>query len=119
MSIDQNGVHDVDRENNCFAESRTLFYGGGAVVPLSVATCPECGGQLHASSDEWEVTTGCPTSITVDCMEEELRLDEWENNDGDERSHREVAHKWHQSDWQPVVDTVREWAVSKRRWGSV
>jgi hypothetical protein len=98
--------------------SNALFYGGGAVVPLSVATCPECGGQLHASSDEWEVTTGCPTSITVNCMEEELRLDEWENNDDDERSHSEVAHKWHQSDWQPIVDTVREWAVNKRRWGS-
>jgi hypothetical protein len=100
--------------------SNVLFYGGGSMVPLSVAMCPECQGQLHAECNRWDAITGKPIAdgIDVTCCDEQLLLDEWENNDDDERSHREVAHRWHQSDWQPIVDTVRKWAVNKRRWGS-
>lgn len=72
-----------------------LLFGGNASVPRDIATCPECGGKLLVRSMAWDEATGRPiaSDLQIDCM-----------RDPNER------HRWHQSDWQPVVDLVRDWA---------
>ncbi|MAW08341.1 MAG: hypothetical protein CME61_08715 [Halobacteriovoraceae bacterium] len=71
-----------------------LLYGGNALVPLSVAKCPECGAQLHAESTVWGAERGEPNTgdVMVDCTADP-----------------ECEHRHWQCDWQPVVDAVERW----------
>ena len=39
-----------------------LKHGGACDVPRHIATCPECGADLHAESFEWDLETGAPTA---------------------------------------------------------
>jgi hypothetical protein len=75
----------------------SLLHGGRARLPRNVATCPECNASLEVRSTAWIEATGTPIgcALEIDCI-------------------RDVAmhHRYHQSDWQPVVDVVRRWAGS-------
>jgi hypothetical protein len=61
----------------------------------AIAVCPECYGSLVVRNQSWDAETGKPyaADLQIDCT-----------RDPHER------HRWWQSDWQPVVDLVREWA---------
>ena len=66
--------------------------------------CPECGGPLTVDVNEWETDTGWPTEfgVEIDCRN---------NNYGDEEGCGDgFDHRWWQSDWQPAVDVVTQWA---------
>jgi len=69
----------------------------GIYVPKEVAVCPECQGELAARSMAWDTATDrpVPVEIQIDCMNE-LR-------------NGKTAHRWHQSDWHPVIDCIRDW----------
>lgn len=85
-----------------------LLNGGNMPVPATVALCPECGSSLHVHSNEWDTETGVPTpeGLQIDCVAECEAIGQ---------TFYDVSHRWFQSDWQPVVDEVREWAsVSER-----
>lgn len=73
---------------------KALHFGGGCYVPREIAECPECGGELTARSMAWDEKTGRPigSAIQVDCVKDP-----------------NGRHRWHQSDWQPVLDTIRKW----------
>jgi len=77
--------------------SDALLFGGNCAIPNDVATCPECPGNLYAHCVEWDSETGRPTTtgVQVDCCNE------------DEPT---CPHKFWQSNWQPVIDAVNEWA---------
>ena len=71
-------------------------------ISRSVIRCPECGGTITATVRVWAVdavATGDgleslgyePSEVDVECVNE-LR----------------VRHMWRQSDWQEVVDKVKE-----------
>ena len=97
--------------------SSPLLCGGDIVdVPESVAVCPECGSKLYAQCEAWVSDTGqpCRDGVSVSCYREEAAIDEWEQDqdigEDDDRSYYEVAHRWFQSDWQPVIDAVCKWA---------
>jgi hypothetical protein len=79
-----------------------FWYGGGCDIPKEVATCPECGGALYAWNQCWDTETGRPVgaNVQVDCEHESF-------HDGDLPP--KFEHKWHQSDWQPIMDRVNEW----------
>ena len=71
------------------------WLGEWVAVPQDVAKCPECGSQLEACVDGWSEGSG--HSIDLLCK-------------ADEES--ESAHRFFQSDWQPVTDAVKAWANS-------
>lgn len=64
-------------------------------VPHEIAICPECKGHLH-----WQVTTTDEElrDIYIDCQ-----------NEPDIDSDQEDFHRYHQGDWQPVIDRVKAW----------
>jgi hypothetical protein len=64
------------------------------IVPRSLATCPECGGTLEVRSMAWDAATGAPiaSDLQIECKDDTGN------------------HRWWQSMWQPVVDTIRKWA---------
>ena len=78
-------------------------------VPTKVAKCPECGGMLVVRVNGWgeiapDLWEPIVAQLQIDC----------ENED----PYGWYTHRWWQSDWQPVVDRVREWAlrrIPKRR----
>lgn len=72
-----------------------LWHGSGAYVPREVAECPECGGELYAKAMAYVEETGQPvgTGIDIGCVKDP-----------------NLNHRWHQSDWQPVVDAIRKWS---------
>lgn len=83
-------------------EKLKLYRGGECKVPGYVATCPECGGQLQAECYEWDEETGKPTiSLNVSCIAEENLSEE---------EYVDQQHRHWQSNWQPVIDKVHEWA---------
>lgn len=73
-------------------------------VPDDIASCPECGGKLTVCSNANHVESGKPIAdaLCIDC--------ENEDEDWDEDEDRECPHRHRQSDWQPVVDKIRQWA---------
>ena len=75
---------------------RPLWHGTISAVPINIAKCPECGGELTARSMQWDAETGQPdaTAIEIDRI--------------DGPSHCDL-HRWHQSDWQPVRDEISMW----------
>jgi hypothetical protein len=60
-------------------------------VPVEIAVCPECRGQLH-----WQRDGVDDGDLMIDCAEED-----WEDDDG--------IHRGWQSEWQPVLDRVKAW----------
>ena len=64
-------------------------------VPVEVARCPECNGQLT-----WQVTT-------TDGLED-LYLD-CENETQEEFVDRTDEHRWWQGEWEPVINKVKRW----------
>lgn len=88
---------------------RDLWHGKSCVVPSDIAVCPECGDTLYAECVEWNEETGRPSGgegIDIDCGRDV---------DGEDEIDDDLVfdHKWHQSDWQDVVDAVREWAMGE------
>jgi hypothetical protein len=78
-------------------------------LPTTVAVCPECGSQLCFDICEWVEETGQPTiaGVYVDCMVEDLLMQEWEENDAKGINDlRDIEHRHWQSEWQPVIDKV-------------
>ncbi len=75
-----------------------LLHGGSSYVPLSVATCPECGAPLHCTSMAWVTETGKPIAeaLDIECL------------GGVPNNHK--YHQYHQADWQPARDAVAKWA---------
>jgi hypothetical protein len=71
-----------------------LLFGGDCDVPTGVAICPECGDQLHAESQEFEVESGAPTigGLYIYC-------------NSDPFSQR---HQHRQCDWQPVMTACQQ-----------
>ncbi len=71
-----------------------LWHGSGCYVPRAIAACPECSGEIYAKSLAWDEDTGQPLAEGLDfgCV-----------------SDPDCNHSWRQSDWQPVVDSVRKW----------
>ena len=63
-----------------------------ALVPESVAVCPECGADLWVEAMEWSVDDDRPIagSLMVGCRD----------------ASSEVNHRYWQSDWQPIRDKV-------------
>lgn len=77
----------------------------GVYVPETIAVCPECGGVLVVLAHAWDEATGLPLAVDldIDCTADPL-------NDDD--SAPWLWHKHRQSDWQPVVDSVRKWTCA-------
>ncbi len=71
-----------------------VAFGGDTQVPLNVARCPECGGMLRATAEQWEPTAGRPIigKLFVDC-----------ENDPD------CTHRYRRSDWQVIFNKVEIW----------
>ncbi len=80
--------------------TKALWNGTGCYIPKTVAVCPECGGELTARSMQWDAETGRPdaAAIDIECL--------------DYLSHMS-GHRWHQSDWQPIRDTIAKWCDAK------
>ena len=78
-----------------------LAFGGEAKVPTDVATCPECGAELVAVSEEWEAETGKPTmSLLVGCTQFMEGV----------QPVCDSTHRHDATDWEPVNDKVKKWA---------
>ncbi len=75
--------------------NEALLFGGSSDVPIDVATCPECGGQLRVISMSWGDQTGVPLASA---------LDVWCKRD------HPGTHRWFQSEWQKGIDAIRQWA---------
>ena len=76
------------------------FYSRSTSIPLPHRlTCPDCGGPLFASIDEWETADGQPTQdgITVLCVKEWDAI--WNDEDDDD-------HRHYFSDWHSLTRTV-------------
>ena len=73
---------------------KALYHGSGCYTPKTIAICPECDGELYARSFAWDEETGRPigSALDINCREDP-----------------ELNHRWHQSDWQPVIDAIRKW----------
>lgn len=82
------------QNNTKGAAFNSLLYGGHCNVPAEITVCPECGGLLHVESNEWVEETGIHTvgGLQVDCEHEES-----------------LSHRYWQSDWQSVIDTIDKW----------
>lgn len=83
------------------ASPRDDLWGGKSCdVPVSVAVCPECGHKLHVYCWSWVEETGQPygSDLQIECSHFDTFDDEsdW--------------HRYHQSEWQDVVDAIRTWA---------
>ena len=89
-----------------------LAFGGEAKVPTDVATCPECGAELVAVSEEWETETGKPAmSLLVGCtrfMSDSKPGDVCDSTDPYKIELH--GHRHDTADWQPVNDKVQKWA---------
>lgn len=86
-----------------------LTHGEPIAVPEEVAVCPECKAGLSLELTEWESDTGLPTQYGF-----ELACDAiggWERAPDDKWD----THRWWQSDWQPIHDTVRDWVRRRVR----
>ena len=77
-------------------------------VPREIATCPECGGQLHLQASVWETDSGSLIrgEIEVDCAND---------NEPDDEGYEDRGHRWWQGEWQPVIDRVTRWAFAHVR----
>lgn len=77
---------------------RAILHGQSVAVPCYVATCPECGRQLFADSQQWESATGIPdrAGLAIECAGED-----------------EIEHRCWQSDWQSVRDAVSDFFDAK------
>lgn len=80
----------------------------GAMIPESVARCPECGGRLYLDADFGELEMAGDEDASLSCVHEP-DLDEHE-----ERIPLDV-HRFRQSDWMPVINTVSGY-LRKRAW---
>jgi hypothetical protein len=81
-------------------------------VPGDVETCPECGAALNVSFGSYDPETGAPDEddLSVNC---DAEPEDWEDDDAYETYDR--VHRHYQSDWQPVIDRVRAWALARYR----
>lgn len=98
-------------------DPKQLLHGGEAAVPPSVAVCPECGGPLHARSTLWDTENGRPLAhgLEIECEREGEMLDDLEYGEDDgEYTYSDVAHRYWNNDWQPVVAAVTEWSGAIR-----
>jgi len=73
---------------------KPLHHGSGCFIPITVATCPECGGELYAMTINWEEATGRPfaSAIGVYC-----------------RDDNDLKHNLSQGEWKPVLDKIAAW----------
>lgn len=104
--------NDSSQETSSSPSNALLCGSGVCDVPELVAVCPECNGKLYVQCEGWTEDTKqpCRDGVSVNCYEEDMALDEWEQDeDEDPRGYYEVAHRWHQSEWQPVIDDVCKW----------
>jgi hypothetical protein len=70
-------------------------------VPLDVARCPECDGQLW-----WQVaTTDGLNDLMLDCENE---------SDEDASDRLDEEHRWWQGEWEPVINKVKRWILSSQ-----
>lgn len=88
------GIVDSDADSCIHYAQIPVSFGGDSAVPAGIK-CPECSGLLYVEVYEWESATGRPTfgGYTVDCCDD--------SND--------MTHKYHQSDWQSIIDRVGKW----------
>lgn len=77
------------------SETRPLWHGTSQHIPDSVATCPECQSELYARCYAWHEDNGRPlaSGVEVTCIADDETME----------------HRYFQSDWQPIIDTVRGW----------
>ncbi len=89
---------------------KELLEHGVCEVPRFVAICPECQSTIYVEVTEWDTDTKRATycGIDLNCNAEEQALMDWEQAE-DGTPFSEVAHRWHQSEWQPVRDAVAKW----------
>ena len=82
----------------CFGEDgkEALKFGGHCMVPLKVATCPECDSMLSVRCIQWDSETGVPHDVGL-----EIECESSEES--------QAEHRWAQSDWQPVRDEIAAW----------
>lgn len=73
---------------------KPLHHGSGCFIPVTVAQCPECKGELMARSMQWDKATGAPhaAAIEIDCIED-----------------LGYRHAYPQIKWQPVRDRIADW----------
>jgi len=73
---------------------KPLHHGSGCFIPITVAQCPECGGELVARSLQWDAATGAPHAAAIDfhCCDDP-----------------DLNHAYHQDKWQPVRDKIAAW----------
>jgi hypothetical protein len=70
------------------------FHGSGwRTVPGSIAECPECSKTIVVMSHAYDEETNQPigSALQIECVDDES------------------GHRYWQSDWQPVVESVRKW----------
>ena len=88
-------------------------------VPLAVAVCPECGGSMVLEVIEWDAELGEPTKPGCDlsCRAEMAAFGAYmatESNTEEERNaysaYVDAEHNHFQSDWQPAIERVYDWA---------
>jgi hypothetical protein len=82
-------------------------------VPRDVDTCPDCGRGLNVSFGSYDPETGEPDmdDVSVNC---DAEPEDWEDDDGLPHYYY-MTHRHYQSDWQPVIDRGRVWALARYR----
>lgn len=90
------------------ASPQALLYGGRCDVPMEVAVCPECGGQLHAHSTAWITRTGQPIvdGLVVSCTRDIDADDLGEKGPAMDS----IDHRWMQDTWIGPRGRVATWA---------
>jgi hypothetical protein len=88
-------------------------------IPLTVAMCPICGGQIYLEIDEWEqeddgLWSASASGVHVDCTTapEDMHSAEWDD--------WFTAH-WSMPyvDWLPVEQVVYKWLFGNYRFKEV
>jgi hypothetical protein len=67
-------------------------------IPDNIAVCPECGDDLVADAQSWQMSDGRPVTygLIIECVSEDFPS-------------LRPKHRNRQSDWQPVRDAVAKW----------
>lgn len=81
-------------------------------IPSEIATCPECNAKLWCFVEDESIELDCEAED--EWLNDQLEADLYEPElDDDVDADWYPFHKHHQSDWQPVIDTVRKWIETK------
>lgn len=83
-------------------------------IPASVATCPYCGGKLHAWLESWtedenseDLCTISDEGCHLDCQKiDEVEIDEYID------THTYMPYVY----WLPVENVVSKWIAKHYRW---